>query len=144
MEERVDMLLPCGYIDLWISTFHSFCERILKEHALDIGLPPDFKLLDQTAAWLLVRQNLDKFNLDYYKPLARPTKFIQVLISHFSRCKDQGIYPEDYLKYSESLKTNLTDLPENQETERIKEVSNAYHVYQSLLLENSFLDFGDL
>ena len=144
MEERVDKLLSYGYIDLWISTFHSFCERILKEHALDIGLPADFKLLDQTAAWLLVRQNLNKFNLDYYKPLGNPTRFIQALISHFSRCKDQGIYPEDYLKYSDSLKTNLTDLPEKQETERVKEVADAYHIYQRLLLENSVLDFGDL
>src|SRR6185436_9181741 len=39
MEERVDLLLPLGYYDTWISTFHSFCERILKNHALDIGLP---------------------------------------------------------------------------------------------------------
>ena len=144
MEERVDKLLSYGYMDLWVSTFHSFCERILKEHALDIGLPADFKLLDQTAAWLLVRQNLDKFNLDYYKPLGNPTKFVQALISHFSRCKDQGIYPEDYLKYSDTLKTNLTDLPEKQEIERIKEVADAYHIYQRLLLENSVLDFGDL
>lgn len=144
MEERVDKLLSYGYVDLWISTFHSFCERVLKEHALDIGLSTDFKLLDETAAWLLVRRNLDKFNLDYYKPLGNPTRFLQTLISHFSRCKDQGIYPEDYLKYSDSLKTNLTDLPEKQETERVKEVADAYHIYQRLLLENSVLDFGDL
>ncbi|MFH1894286.1 MAG: UvrD-helicase domain-containing protein, partial [Patescibacteria group bacterium] len=28
MEERVDKLLPYGYVDLWISTFHAFCERV--------------------------------------------------------------------------------------------------------------------
>jgi DNA helicase-2/ATP-dependent DNA helicase PcrA len=144
MEERADKALPYGYIDLWISTFHSFCERILKEHALDIGLTTDFKLLDQTASWLLVRQNLDKFKLDYYKPLGNPTKFIHALVSHFSRCKDQGIYPEDYLNYCEKLKTNLTDIPEDHESERIKEIAEAYHVYQRLILENGFLDFGDL
>lgn len=144
MEERVDILLPYGYVDLWISTFHSFCERVLRDHALDIGLPADFKILDQTAGWLFVRQNLDKFKLDYYKPLGNPTKFIQALISHFSHCKDQGIYPEDYLKYADELKTNLIDLRENQETERIKEVADSYHIYQRLLLQNSFLDFGDL
>jgi len=144
MEERVDKFLPYGYVDLWISTFHSFCERILKEKALDIGLATDFKLLDQTATWILIRQNLDKFSLNYYKPLGNPTKFIHALISHFSRCKDQGIYPDDYLQYTETLKSNLTDLPEVQEIERIKEISNAYHIYQRLLLENNFLDFGDL
>jgi len=144
MEERVDMLLSCGYVDLWISTFHSFCERVLREHALDIGLPNDFKILDQTAGWLFIYQNLDKFKLDYYKPLGNPTRFIRALISHFSHCKDQGIYPEDYLKYADELKTNLVDLPEKQETERIKEVAEAYHIYQRLLLQNNYLDFGDL
>jgi DNA helicase-2/ATP-dependent DNA helicase PcrA len=143
MEERVDDLLEYGYVDLWISTFHSFCERILRDHALDIGLPADFKILDQTAGWLLVRQNFDKFKLNYYKPLGNPTKFLQALIAHFSHCKDQEIYPEDYLEYAEKLKTR-DDTPEDQETERIKEVADAYHVYQRLLLENSSLDFGDL
>jgi DNA helicase II / ATP-dependent DNA helicase PcrA len=143
MEERVDSLLPYGYIDLWISTFHSFCERVLRDYAINIGLPADFKILDNTTAWLLVRRNFDKFKLDYYKPLGNPTKFIQALLSHFSHCKDQGIYPEDYLDYSEKIKTR-DDLPEDNETERIKEVANAYHIYQQLLLENSSLDFGDL
>ena len=143
MEERVDVLLPYGYADLWISTFHSFCERVLRDYALNIGLPADFKVLDNTAAWLLIRQNFDKFELNYYKPLGNPTKFIQALISHFSHCKDQGIYPEDYLEYAEKLKTR-DDLPEDDETERIREVANAYHVYQRLLLENGYLDFGDL
>ncbi|MFH1423338.1 MAG: UvrD-helicase domain-containing protein [Candidatus Nealsonbacteria bacterium] len=143
MEERVDKLLPYGYVDLWVSTFHAFCERILRDHAIDIGLPTDFKILDGTAGWLLVYKNLDKFKLDYYKPLGNPTKFIQAMLNHFSHCKDQAIYPEDYLAYAEKLKTR-DDAPEAEETERIKEVASAYHVYQKLLLENSVLDFGDL
>ena len=143
MEERVDKLLPYGYVDLWVSTFHAFCERILRDHAIDVGLPADFKILDGTAGWLLVYKNFDKFNLDYYRPLGNPTKFIQALLAHFSHCKDQAIYPEDYLAYAEKLKTR-DDAPEEKETERIKEVASAYHVYQKLLLENSVLDFGDL
>ena len=160
MEERVDRLLPFGYLDLWISTFHSFCERILREHGLDLGLSTNFKLLDPTANWLLVRQNLDKFNLDYYQPLGNPIKFIHALLAHFSRCKDEVIYPEDYLKYSDDLKRNFDDgiflsqtgdrearTSQKQmeiEEQRISEIANAYHVYQRLLLENNALDFGDL
>jgi DNA helicase II / ATP-dependent DNA helicase PcrA len=143
MEERVDRLLEYGYVDLWISTFHSFCERVLRDNALDIGLPPDFKILDNTSGWLLARQNLDKFDLKYYKSLGNPTKFIQALISHFSHCKDQEVYPENYLEYADSLKTTDNG-PEDGETERIMEVANAYHTYQQILLENSALDFGDL
>jgi len=143
MEERVDQLLPYGYVDLWVSTFHAFCERVLRDHALDIGLPGDFKILDSTAGWLLVYKNLDKFKLNYYRPLGNPTKFIQAMLNHFSHCKDQAIYPEDYIDYAEKLKTR-DDAPEGQETERINEVAGAYHSYQKLLLENSVLDFGDL
>ena len=136
MEERIDRLLPYGYVDLWVSTFHSFCERILKDHGLDIGLPTDFKLLDQTASWLLVRQNIDKFKLNYYKPLGNPTKFVHSLVSHFSRCKDQAISPGDYLNYSKSVS--------GEDKNRIREIAEAYQKYQELLLENGLLDFGDL
>lgn len=110
MEERVDRALPMGYVDLWVSTFHAFCEKILQQHAVDIGLPNDFHLLNQTDGWLLVKKHFDRFELDYYKPLGNPTKFIHALLRHFSRCKDEEIYPEDYLKYAEELKMNLDSM----------------------------------
>ncbi len=148
MEERVDKLLPYGYVDLWISTFHSFCQKILEQHALDIGLPNDFSLLNQTSSWLLVRNNLDKFNLDYYKPLGNPTKFIHALLKHFSRAKDEEIYPDDYLEYAQNLKqnndTSMSDDLLDEEALRVTEIAEAYHVYQKLLIDNNSLDFGDL
>ncbi len=137
MEERVDMLLPFGYLDLWVSTFHSFGQRVLKENAIDIGLARDFNLLDKTDAWLLVRQNLERFKLDYYKPLGNPTKFIDALLEHFLRLKDQGIEPKDYQNYAKKTK-DKKDAP------RIKEIALAYKTYQDILTENSALDFGDL
>jgi len=107
MEERVDRLLPMGYLDLWISTFHGFGERILKEHGLDIGLPNDSKLLNEFEQYSLVKKNLDKFDLDYYRPMGNPTKFIHALIKHFSRAKDEDISPAQYLEYAQELKENL-------------------------------------
>ncbi len=148
MEERVDKLLPYGYIDLWISTFHSFCERILQDHGLEIGLPLNFKLMDQVQQSFLIRENFKKFDLDYYRPLGNPTKFVQSLIKHFSRAKDELISPAEYLEYAENLKlsqdSSMSDELVSQEVARIREVANAYHTYQRLLLENNALDFGDL
>ena len=160
MDNRVNQLLPIGYSELWISTFHSFCDRILKQHGLDIGLATDFKILDEVQAWLLFRENLSQFNLDYYRPLGNPTKFIRVLLSHFSKCKDEEIYPEDYLKYSDDLRLNMDGAAvgskaikgkhkkeiaqSQQEADRIKEIAEAFSLYQKLLLDNNALDFGDL
>ena len=97
MADRVGALMPLGYFDLWFSTFHGFAERILKQHGLAIGLSTDFKLLNAFEQWALVKKNLDKFELDYYRPLGNPTKFIQALIKHFSRAKDEDLSPPDYL-----------------------------------------------
>ncbi|PIP67019.1 MAG: hypothetical protein COW93_02495, partial [Parcubacteria group bacterium CG22_combo_CG10-13_8_21_14_all_41_9] len=71
---------------------------------MDIGISSAVELVDDTGAWLLVRQNLDKFNLDYYSPRNNPTKFIKAMLTHFSRLKDEEISPEKYLEYAEGLK----------------------------------------
>jgi DNA helicase-2/ATP-dependent DNA helicase PcrA len=110
MEERVDRLLPLGYNELWISTFHSFAERILKEHGLEIGLANDFKLLNTTAQWLLVRNNLQRFKLDHYRPLGNPTKFVHALLKLFSRAKDENVSAEDYMKFTDELISRQDDL----------------------------------
>jgi len=137
MEERVDLLLDESYIDLWVMTFHAFCKRTLQMHGLDIGLPTDFNLLNTTDSWLFIRKHLNKFELDYYKPLGSPTKFIRALVSHFGRCKDQNIAPQDYLNYAKTIK-------DEEEKARVKEVAQAYFTYQQILLNENSLDFGDL
>ncbi|HMQ01836.1 MAG TPA: UvrD-helicase domain-containing protein [Candidatus Doudnabacteria bacterium] len=152
MEERVDQLLPLGSYDLWISTFHSFCERILKQHGLHIGLPNDFKLLDKTGQWIFLFQNFDKFKLDYYRPLGSPNKFIDAMLDHFSKCQDELITPDDYLDYAKSLQleTGAVELIHDDDNEtttevaRINEIANAYHTYRQLLLDHNYLDFGGL
>ena len=150
MEERVDKLLPYGYVDVWISTFHSFGERVLREHALEIGLNSNFKLLSGPEQWLLVRQNLDKFDLDYYKPLGNPSRFVYALIQHFSRVKDENISPDEYLKFAEKnlkkyglKKTKKQDV-NIENAKKTLEVAGAFKKYNELLLEQGDLDFGDL
>ena len=156
MEERIDAIMPYGYVDLWISTFHSFCQRILKDYGLEIGLDPDAKLLDDTGQWMLIRKNLKAFNLDHYKPLGNPTKFIRALVKHFGRLKDEMITPEEYLAFAEKLALDSDSIEfisrtakndneaTGQEIKRIQEVAHAYHTYQKLLTETGKLDFGDL
>jgi DNA helicase-2/ATP-dependent DNA helicase PcrA len=172
MEDRALKILPYGCVDLWINTFHKFCERTLRDFALDIGLDSGFKLLTETDQWILIKKNINKFDLDYYKPLGNPNKFIFELIKHFSRLKDEDIAPAQYLEYASGLKENLDSMlggagkvkgkrekvkdstnyklqttnfdSSDEEIKRINELANAYHVYNQLLLEEGYLDFGDL
>jgi DNA helicase-2/ATP-dependent DNA helicase PcrA len=77
MEERVDLAMPYGYTDMWISTFHSFCDRILRQEALQIGLDPSYKLMAQAETTQFLIGNLFKFKLKYFRPLGNPTKFVK-------------------------------------------------------------------
>lgn len=150
LEDRADRLLPYGCVNLWINTFHGFGERILRDHALDIGLTPAFKLLNTTEQWMFIRRHLDEFGFDYYKPLGDQTKFIHEIIKHFSRLKDENISPEDYLKLAEDMKADSdkikssADDGDSLDAARIAELANGYHVYNRLLIKEGLLDFGDL
>ena len=146
MLERVDEAMPLGYEEIWISTFHSFCQRILQDDALEIGLDPGYRILSEVDQWLLIRKNLYKFDLNYYRPLSNPTQFIYALIKLFSRAKDDDITVEEYLYYAKKLEESVdkNDKAQVEEAEKIKELAYAYQTYQELMLKGGRLDFGDL
>ena len=142
MQERVDILLPYGYTNLWIHTFHSFCDKILRDDAHAIGLDPNYKLLSESEAILLVRQNIFNLRLKIFRPLGNPTKFLDALLTHFARLKDEDITPENYIKWAEKQSKNSKE--KNDETAQYKELANAYKAYEQLKIENSVIDFSDL
>src|SRR5215813_5064386 len=47
MEARVDELVPYGYADVEIATFHAFADALLHGHSLEIGLQNDFRVLNR-------------------------------------------------------------------------------------------------
>ena len=147
MQERVDILMPYGYTDIWISTFHAFGDRVLRENALVAGLNPDFKVLAQSEAAVFFREHLFEFTLNYYRPLAEPTRFIEALISFFSRSKDEDISAKEYLKYAQDFMIKVKAGPKDDANEELAvqqmEVAGAYVKYQELLAREGLVDFGN-
>ena len=76
METRIDEVLPYGYSNMWIETFHAFCDRVLRQEAIHIGLDPKFELMTEAEALLFLRKHLFSFELDYFRPLGNPMKFL--------------------------------------------------------------------
>jgi len=147
MQERVDILVPYGYTDIWISTFHAFGDKILRENALVAGLDPDFKVLTQAEAAVFFREHLFEFNMSYYRPLPDPTRFVEALLSFFSRAKDEDIAPKEYLRYARDAVLKAKDEPVDKamEEEALSqlEAAGAYDKYQELLEKEGLLDFGN-
>lgn len=147
MEERIDIALPYGYTQMWVMTFHSFCDRVLRDNAIHIGLDPKFKLMTQAESIQFIRTNLFEFDLNYFRPLGNPNKFIQGMLDHFSRLQDENITPEDYLswvKLKTKSKSKIKSVEEKLELQKVEELSNAYKKYDGLKIKESKFDFGDL
>lgn len=147
MEERVDIGLPYGYTQMWIMTFHSFCDRILRQEALNIGLDPRYKLMTEARSIQLLRKNLFNLDLDYFRPLGNPTKFISGMLQHFSRLQDEDVNPSDYVAWANSkLQDPNSKQTEEQELENAKfqELAKVYKAYDELKVKESLMDFGDL
>ncbi len=142
MQERVDILLPYGYTNLWIHTFHSFCDKILRDDAHAIGLDPNYKLISESEAILLMRQNIFNLGLKMFRPLGNPTKFLDALLTHFARLKDEDITFENYIKWAHEQ--NKSSKEQNDETAQYAELANAYKAYEQLKIDNSVMDFSDL
>src|SRR3989338_7179125 len=136
MEERVDVAMPYGYTQMWISTFHAFCDRILRNDAHAIGLDPGYRLISEAESILLLKKNIFEMELNIFRPLGNPTKFLDALLIHFSRLKDEDVSPTDYLKWIKQQK--ITG-----ETEQYLELANAYKKYQEqfkFILVDEFQD----
>ena len=139
MEERVDETMPYGYEPMWISTFHSFADSIMKQEAVYIGLDPGYVLMSQAQEYVFFRSHLFDFSLDRFRPHGNPTKFIREILSHFSRLGDEDVSPDDYTAFVKKSK-NL----QPEEKADLTELATVYTEYSDLKERESRLGFYDL
>ncbi len=149
MQERVDLAMPLGYSQMWISTFHSFCDRLLRESGIHIGIDPDYKILSRQESVSIIKKNLTNLDLEYFMPVGSPYKFINILLSHFSRLSDENITPNDYGEWLVKKKIELGDLKllseiDLNDIKKCEEILKVFEFYQNYKEQNSVFDFGDL
>ena len=147
MEERVDLLVPYGYAEVWISTFHAFGDRVLREQALALGLDSDFTVLTRPEQAVFFRERLFEFPLAYYRPLGDPTRYIDGILTLISRAKDEEVSTAEYLELAESLAERACAHPQDarlqEEARRQREIALTYQKYQELMAREGRVDFGD-
>lgn len=142
MEERVDQLVPYGYIDVAISTFHAFGDRVLRDHALDLGLRPDYRVLSLADQLIFFQEHIFEFPLKHYKSLGDPIKHVEALIKVISRAKDEDIEPEEFVRWGQKAKEGKGGQSRGEITKQL-EVARVYAKYQQLKLKHGLVDFGD-
>lgn len=124
MKERVEKLLGPAAEDIWISTFHSMCVRILRRDIDRIGMNRNFTILDTTDQLSVIKNILKDRNID-------PKKFEpRTILGTISSAKNELMNPEQYSKQ-----------PLGPYEQQVAEI---YTDYQKRLKKNQALDFDDL
>jgi DNA helicase-2/ATP-dependent DNA helicase PcrA len=143
MEERVDLLVPYGYAESWIGTFHSFGEHVLRDHAMELGLTPEYRVLSQAEQIIFLREHLFKLPLRRYRPLGDPTKHLSEIASLINRAKDEAVSPSEYLDEAGKMLAEAQDGKSRGAAEAHREMAEVFQVYEELKAEVGCIDFGD-
>jgi DNA helicase II / ATP-dependent DNA helicase PcrA len=125
MKERVEETIDSDVKDMWITTFHSCCVRMLRKDINRIGYNRSFVIYDSSDQVTLVKDCLKELNLSdkAFEP--------KVVISYISGAKDKLLTPKEY-----------KDMHRNDA--RMSKIADVYTLYQDRLKRNSALDFDDL
>lgn len=125
MRERVDALVGYGSEDIWISTFHATCSRILRRHIDLLGYDRNFTIYDTSDQKSLMKEVLKEMKIDTKQFPER------AVLSEISSAKNEYKSPLDY----------RNEYGSNFRNQRIADI---YERYQKRLKENNALDFDDL
>lgn len=125
MRERVDQIVGFGAENIWVSTFHSTCVRILRRYIEVLGYKRSFTIYDADDQRALMREIIKYLDLDPKKYKERA--FLNVI----SNAKDELIGPEDYAARAQG--------------DGMREIyARAYQEYEKRLHDANALDFDDL
>lgn len=124
MKERVSHIVGPAAEEIWISTFHSMCVRILRRDINRIGYNRNFSILDASDQLSVIKQCMKELNIDTkrFNPKA--------ILGAISNAKNQLLTPDKYAETSGDLFQ--------------QKVSDVYSAYQKKLKNNHSLDFDDL
>ncbi|HAU87654.1 MAG TPA: DNA helicase PcrA [Lachnospiraceae bacterium] len=125
MRERVDNIVGYGSENIWVSTFHSTCVRILRRHIDRLGYDTNFTIYDSDDQKTLIREVCKYLDVDTKKFKER------ALMAAISHAKDEMMSPEQFER-------------ENQVDYGKRTIAKVYKEYQSRLKKNNALDFDDL
>ncbi len=128
---------------MWIGTFHAFGLDIIRRFHMELGLPPNPRLMDKTEAVELIEREFPKLGLRHYRNLYDPTQKIADILAVVSRAKDEVVDAEQYGRLAQAMRDSVPEA-RTEEADKALEVAEVYRCYERLKQGAQCVDFGDL
>ena len=143
MRTRAEELLETPYEELYCTTFHAFCVRLLQEEALDAGFDPFFHPATPADRLALMMERLDALDVRHHDMRGNPAPFLGKVIQQIDRLKDEMVTAEEYLAWAQSLGES-EDEATREPALREAEFARLYAAHDALLEETGAMDFGEM
>lgn len=147
MHERLSAMDAKASLEMWVGTFHSFGLELITRWPSSIGRSPQVKIIDEAGALALLEANLEKLPLYHFQNLYEPAYELTHVLRAISRCKDELISPEEYLREAEAAHAAAQASGDEEAiaaAEKSLEIAHVYRVYEAALKNEDAVDFGDL
>ena len=125
MRERIDDMVGYGSESIWVSTFHSFCVRILRRFIDRLGYDTNFTIYDGDDQKSLIKDICKRLEID--TKIYKERSFLGAI----SSAKDELVSPEEFTLRAQGDFAKLKQ-------------AQVYREYQASLKKNNALDFDDL
>ena len=143
METRVDQLVPYGSVGATIATFNAFGDRLVREHAVELGLTSQLRVESDAEIRVFLRERLFELKLERYLPLGQPDQHLAALLHVFDRARNEDVSPAQYQAFAEQLARDAGKDPARLDRAAAeREKARAYGAYERLLQEHGRVDFG--
>ena len=138
MEERVDLLVPYGYVDTWIMTFHAFGDRILRENFIEAGLGTNYEVIGDIESSIIIKSILPELGLKHLYNSSNETKYIPDILNFIHELQNEAISAKQF-----ALQIKKIRFVNKLESEKYFELSEIYEAYSQKKGNKNAIDFGD-
>jgi DNA helicase-2/ATP-dependent DNA helicase PcrA len=144
LRERAEALLPGPFEELWIGSWDTIGERLLREHAEAAGLDPFFDVLGPAERLAMLLDRLDQLPLRRHEIRGNPTGLLARLLGRIDRLKADRVGPTRLEQRAREKERGAGDEASREEVRRELEFAELYTAHDRILAAAGSLDRGDV
>ncbi|HEX3042530.1 MAG TPA: ATP-dependent DNA helicase [Solirubrobacterales bacterium] len=144
LRERCEALLEGSFEELWIGSWDSIGERLLREHPEEAGLDPFFDVLGRAERLAMLLDRLDRLPLRRHEIRGNPAGLLARLLARIDRLKAERVGPTTLSERARAQEQEASDEAGREAVRRELEFAELYATHDRILSESGSLDRGDV
>ncbi|MGI8460616.1 MAG: PD-(D/E)XK nuclease family protein [Solirubrobacterales bacterium] len=142
--ERIDLALSDPYEELWVGTYESLAERLLREHAVEAGIDPFFETVSAADRLALLLDRLDDLPLRHHEIRGNPGGLLARLLQRIDVVKSEAVTPAELRGWAVERERAAAEPTAREHARREIEFADLYAFHDRMLRESGSLDGGDV